>query len=393
MAWGLVDQMLSSATNFGGSVLAARTLSSAGFGSFAIVFSLYLISLGLSRAWSSEPLFVLYSGSVEAVQREAVRAAGGFVVAVGAILAILVAVAGLLVRAVTGHALLVLAICMPGLLLQDFARLALIMFRQSRSAAANDLLWLATMLVCFLLSRRTELTPASAVALWAATGAVAGLVGIAQLRCIPSGAVRSWFVRVASRSWRYASEFLLVTGTATTLTIALALVSGLSRAAGFRGAQVLIGPLAALGMAVTIQVVPIMVRHVGDLASVARLARKTSIGLAGVALVWMVVLLLLPESVGSQLVGESWVEARPLVPLVAITYVFAAAAIGAIAGLRAIGDAKASLRVRTIVAPPTVVLGFGGAAIAGPAGAAFGLMLAAAIGIPIWWRTFLKRTS
>jgi hypothetical protein len=59
--WGLVDQVLSSATNFGGSVLAARALSSSGFGAVAIGFSVFLLVLGIARAWSSEPLVIRYS--------------------------------------------------------------------------------------------------------------------------------------------------------------------------------------------------------------------------------------------------------------------------------------------------------------------------------------------
>src|SRR3954467_2589038 len=94
IAWGLLDQGLSSATNFGGSVLAARVLSTEDFGAFAVVFSLYLVALGLSRSWTSEPLIVRFAAETDAEQHVATRQAATTSISAGLVAGSFLAVAG-----------------------------------------------------------------------------------------------------------------------------------------------------------------------------------------------------------------------------------------------------------------------------------------------------------
>ena len=44
--WGVADQVLSSLTNFGLSVVVARAVGPAGFGSFTLVFTAFTTALG-----------------------------------------------------------------------------------------------------------------------------------------------------------------------------------------------------------------------------------------------------------------------------------------------------------------------------------------------------------
>ena len=60
-AWGLLDQLLRSATNFGLSLFAGRLLGVSGLGVIAIGFSAYLIVLSFHRALVSEPLIIVSS--------------------------------------------------------------------------------------------------------------------------------------------------------------------------------------------------------------------------------------------------------------------------------------------------------------------------------------------
>ena len=59
--WGVADQTLSSLTNFALTVLVARSLGVTEFGYFAIVLTIYLTSMGLSRAAITSPLSIRFS--------------------------------------------------------------------------------------------------------------------------------------------------------------------------------------------------------------------------------------------------------------------------------------------------------------------------------------------
>ncbi len=59
----LLDQGLSSGTNFLASVAAARALDARGLGVFAFAFATYLIAQGLARAACGEALIVRHAGA------------------------------------------------------------------------------------------------------------------------------------------------------------------------------------------------------------------------------------------------------------------------------------------------------------------------------------------
>ena len=60
--WGLADQALSSLSNLAVGVVVARSSTVADFGVYALAFGGYTIALNVSRAVSTEPLAVRYSG-------------------------------------------------------------------------------------------------------------------------------------------------------------------------------------------------------------------------------------------------------------------------------------------------------------------------------------------
>ncbi|WP_395154248.1 hypothetical protein [Ilumatobacter sp.] len=387
-AWGLVDQALSSATNFGGSILAARSLTSSDFGAVAIGFSMFLLVLGVSRAWSSEPLVIRYSAAIASDRAAAVSGAAGSSIAIGLSAGAMIGAVALMFDGALRSVLLVLAVSLPFLMLQDLWRFALIMQGRQRSAAANDGLWLLIMLSAFAIGTRLQLSPAGAIACWTVGAFVAAGIGLVQLRCRPSARAVSWWERHRDLGARFAIEFLLVTGVSYALTIGVAAIGGLEDSAGFRGATVLMGPLNILFMGVGMQVLPFMVHQVRDqLDQVWRTAKLTSTGLAAVALVWALTLLVIPDRVGQVLLGDSWDVTAPLLPVFSWLYVVSAAGVGALYSLRALADAPRSLKIRLALSPLVIVAGVSGTAIAGPLGAATGLALANTIALPVWWRS------
>ena len=391
ISWGIVDQGLSSATNFAGSVLAARMLSAHEFGAFAVGFSLYLVSLGVSRSWSSEPLVVRFAAASTKDQETAIRQGAMASIVVGSIVAIGLVVAAVALWTSIGTVLVALALLLPALMLQDFCRYALILQRRSRDAALNDLCWLVVLLVMFAAARSQHLTAATALICWAMGALVAGLVGLGQLRCLPSRTVVDWFRDHRDLSWKYCGEFVLLSGTALLLTVGLGAVGGLSEAAGFRGAQVALGPLGVLFMGATMQMTPIMAHESkSGLNRLPPIGRRVSGVLGSIAAIWGLVLMFLPDRLGVALLGSSWVATRPLLPFWTAYYFASGLTFGATIGLRACGAAKISLRLRASVAPIGMILGIIGAAVAGPKGASIGLLLGIVIALPLWWRAFLS---
>lgn len=394
IAWGLVDQGLSSVTNFGGSVLAARTLSTDKFGAFAVGFAVYLIALGVSRAWSSEPLVVRSSAASPIAQRLAIQRASSAAIVVGCGAGIVLCVVALATPTSLRGTLFVVGLFLPALLLQDFCRFGLIVMRRSSAAALNDLVWLLVMLIAFAFGSHFGHTAASAMLCWVVGAAAGAFLGLWQLRVVPHRRVLAWFVTNRDLSWRYVVEFLLVTGVSYSLTIGVAAVGALDDAGEFRAAQVLLGPLNVVFIGMMMQTTPILVRRSAiHRPGLPRLGLRLSAGLAGFALVWGTLIVALPDHLGTTLLGASWTSSQRLVPVLALTYVMNGISSGANAGLRALGDARSSLKARAIVAPASVVLGGIGAATNGPFGAALGLLISSVLGVPVWWLLFRRSVA
>src|SRR5690606_17373473 len=129
-------------------------------------------------------------------------------------------------------------------------------------------------------------------------------------------------------------------------------------AAGFRGAQVVMGPVNILFFGASMQALPVFVRQASrDPKVVLRSARILSTALVLCAATWGAAAAALPESVGEALLGRSWIEARPLVPVFALIHIVSGATRGATVGLRSFAAASTSLSIRAVLAPAIVLLG------------------------------------
>jgi hypothetical protein len=95
--------------------------------------------------------------------------------------------------------------------------------------------------------------------------------------------------------------------------------------------------------------------------------------------------MMIPDKIGKAVLGESWYETEPLLPVFVWMYLASAAALGALYGLRALADAQRSLRTRLALSPLMILAGGLGASFAGSLGAVAGLALANTIALPVWW--------
>ena len=97
------------------------------------------------------------------------------------------------------------------------------------------------------------------------------------------------------------------------------------------------------------------------------------------------VLLLLPDSVGQQILHSAWYPASALLVPVTLAVAGFGFSVGAWAGVRALGAASRSLRAQVIGSVVYLTGALGGAALGGAAGAAWGSAAGALIGAGVWW--------
>src|SRR6185436_17936338 len=91
IGWGIADQTLSSLTNFVLGIVVARSVDTTALGAFAFAFLAYAVGLGVNRAIAAQPLVIRYSATTPTHWMRGVGFAGGVVVWVGLISALIAA--------------------------------------------------------------------------------------------------------------------------------------------------------------------------------------------------------------------------------------------------------------------------------------------------------------
>ncbi|MFD7158606.1 hypothetical protein ACFV9C_28680 [Kribbella sp. NPDC059898] len=387
--WGLADQGLSSLSNLAVGVVVARSSTVADFGIYALAFGGYTIALNVSRAVSTEPLAVRYSGTRTPAWQRAVRASTATAVLCG-LLAMLV---GLAIAAFPGvpsrGVLLAFALTMPGLLLQDAWRWAFFVVGEGQKAFVNDLIWLLAMLAIFAGLYLTGTTSAFTLTFaWGLGAVIAAIAGRFQAGVAPRRQlIREWVRRNWDLSPKYVGEMLAVSGTIQVYMLGITAAAGLVATAGIRGAQVLLGPVNVLNQGIRMISVPEAARALKH--SYRRLwlvGLAISFGVGAGALAWGAIFLLLPAVVGRELLGLGvWTQAHTVLIPVILLQALGASNAGAFAILRALTAATRGLRVRLISSVILIVCGVSGAYLWGPKGAAWGLAGASFATLLLWW--------
>ncbi len=393
LGWGLADQGLSSLTNFALGIVVARSLSPREFGAFSIAFGVYTIGLGLTRALTSEPLMVRFSAASRDDWRVGVRPATGTAVVIGAVAGVACIVGGLVLSAALASVLLALGVCMPGLLLQDTWRYAFFSGGRGPSAFINDVVWVVGLSVSMTLLFATGRTSVGWLVLaWGGSGSIAGLVGMLQAGFIPRpDRTASWFREQRDLIPRFAGEFGVTTLAGQVSIFAIAAVAGLATVGAIRAGQLLLGPLNIIFAGVSLAALPEAVRLLQSSKETLRRACVVlSAGLAVSALGVGIVASILPDRLGTELLGQNWPLARSVVIPVSIWMAGAGVILGAGIGLRALAAARRSLRARLMLAPLAVMSAVIGASVRGARGAAWGFAGAYAAGACIWWWSFLR---
>jgi O-antigen/teichoic acid export membrane protein len=339
--WSVGDQALSSLSNFGLSVLVARSLDVTAFGAFGLALTTYLLAVGISRALVGDLLVVRHSAGAGA--HVAGQAFGAVLVVGLAGAGVLVVVGAVMAAVPIGAVLVVLGLSLPGLLLQDTLRYFFVAIGRPARALANDAIWAgcqAGVLVLLLATGGAGLL--TFVGAWAGGATVAAAIGLRQTGQRPrlSGAV-PW-LRAGGDLWpRFLAEFFATMGA---WQLALYLVGGLAGLApvgALRGAQVLFGPLHVVNYGARLVAVPEGVRaRAGGQRDVRRLVAVVLAVLVGIAAGWTAVVVALPDALGRALLGETWPSVAAISLPFGLFMVTEAAVFSIGIGLRILGTGR-----------------------------------------------------
>jgi O-antigen/teichoic acid export membrane protein len=384
-AWGLADQALSSLTNFALNLFAARSLPLAEFGAFALLFSAYLIVLGVSRALGSEVLVVRFSGRQDG-RHEAMRASLGVALSVGCAAGLLAVVAAAAMSGPLRAALLVLAVCLPALLIQDAWRFLLFAEGRPAAAAFNDLVWAVVLAVTLPLAVRRGADAAALMGAWGMAAAAAAVVGFLQARVFPApAAVRGWLFQHGDLAGRYLLEFAAIALTQASWVL-VAAVAGSAVVGAVRAAQLLFGPVNVLLMGANLAGVPEAARAATRTPSEAvYVGRWIAAGATAGVVLWGVALLVVPQDWISLLFRDATTAARALYLPTFVAMALLPLITGANVVIRGLAAASRGLRARWL---QSVLLTVGlvlGAALGGAQGGAWALACALGVATVVWW--------
>ncbi len=391
--WVLADQAASSLTNFVLSYIVLRTLSLGGFGVFAIAYSTYKLVTNAVRSLAGDPLVIRFSAADPAAHRRAASESAATAAMLGAA-AGLVVIAGAMVLASGSlrETLVVLAVTLPGLMLQDTYRFAFFAAGQPAQAFWNDALWGVLQLAAVAAVIVVVDTPVVAVfvLVWGVTGGLAGLVAAAQARAFPRFSVgTAWLRSHRGIGSRLLGGATLAKGAAQATDYLIGGVAGVVALGTIAGARLLLGPLNVLYLGVgpfgVSEGVRLLARDAGRFR---RAIYWAAIGLGAAALVLGAAWLLVPASVGQRVIPNDWAEVRRFLPVVMAIIIARGVTHGFQIGIKALGAATDYLRA-TGLSAPLLVLGAGvGAFVGGGMGAAVGLAAARLLEAAIWIHRF-----
>jgi O-antigen/teichoic acid export membrane protein len=379
-----IDQAISGASNILIAVLAARLLDTAHFGRFGLVLLLYGMVQSANRALIGGPLLV---HPEEARQRTREVVDSGLVV--GVVLAALVFTLGLAASVWDpglGRAVLVLAAFTPFLVLQDLGRFLGFALQRPVLALRLDVAWLGLLFVGvgILVWQEVDSLPWFVVA-WAASGAVAGLGMV-----VPRGDGfprfgSAWLRTTWGYSWRYLVGSLATQGSMLVGTAGVSAVAGARELGKGIGATLLVRPFMTFQIAAMASGVSDVANDRQDRSTVMRHVRRTTLITTAVAVINTVVMLVLPDVLGRQILGETWYAAQPLLLGAGAQIVLLGLITGPRTALLGLGVVRVSIPLDIIGALLYTVLMVIGAYVDGAYGAVWAVAAGLAVMAVVWW--------
>jgi O-antigen/teichoic acid export membrane protein len=393
VAWGLADQIVSSATSFLVAILAAATLSATDFGAFALGLALCILVVWLARGLSSDPLSAAHAGDdPESLARaSAASATTSLLVTMGA--AVVLALVSIpLFGSVLGPVLLMTAAVLPAVALQDNLRYALLVARKPRAMFFNDTLWLLLQLPMAIAVLLTAGSPALLVLAWGLSAGIAALRALRLLgiRLAPVAEARAYLDRHRTLWPFFVLDNLVYQATNVVLLIVVAALTSLAEVGGMRAAVLLFTPLTVLSRGVVAVFVPEMARRAEDPVFVRQRSLVLGLVLVPLTLAWTGAMLLIPDALGDVVLGDSWTHAEPLLLLTGLTVAVAMFSTGTVVGIRALQAGTYGFTARVVVSVVLLACASLGAVWDGAYGALLVTVLASPLQIGAWCWLLVK---
>ena len=349
LAWGTLDQGLSSGSNFLLVFSLARASTPTQLGLLLIGYAVVTLAIGVCRNGFGAILGMDLPLASHHERRVLVgrSAAAVCVAAVPASLALVVYAWSVKVSQDGFWALVVLACALPVLLLQDLQRFWAVARGFPAHAAAADGLWFAVAGVGLTVSVMQADHPSATVgvAIWASGGVLSGALfaGLGYRVTPLVRGLRRWLSSDVRRAKLVGDSLLGYLAPLTNASLIAALGTPLITAT-VRGSSTLFGPLNLLSATISLVLVP-EAKRLG-MSRARRLFTLTALGFAVAAVGWATVLYVLPTQVGEALLGPSWHLVRNVVLIMAIEYVGLGFSSVARATLQAQGRLGAVLSLR-----------------------------------------------
>ena len=234
-------------------------------------------------------------------------------------------------------------------------------------------------------------TVSTYVLVWAVPASFCALVGIFQAGTAPHpGAAVRWLREHRDLGPRFLGEFVTARGLFQLTLFLVAAIGGLIATGALRTGQVLLGPVAVLLVASPPAAIAEGIRlHKRSPEALPRAMNLLSAALGLAALACGVAIYLLPDSFGENLVGASWNEAHGLILPLSFNFAASGVATGSLVGLRVLGAAQRSFRLRVGLAPVMVTAAVIGLELDDAQGAAIGMAIVGAFAAVIWHHQFM----
>ncbi len=347
----LVDQGLFSLGNIAVVALVSHSATSAVAGSIIVLLVVYPVATALVQGYIVDFHLVFAGGGKPYPMARAWRGA----LIAGLPCALLVPILLLISDSGGGdsHAVtaaVVLFVTVPGLTAQYAGRAYCLATGRTTFALINDAGWIVGQALLYVIGRQVGLFSSDAAILsWCVAGSLCGLAFARGLRKTSAGPRPTKAVHKVRA--QFAGELVLGQASAQINLVLLGALIGLAPLAGYRIAQVVLGPLITSLAAVRHVLLPryAAIYRDKDARAVARQAYAHAILVAASLQLAAVVIWLLPASLGRSIFGDSWDEARRLVLLVGLDMAMAGAGLILAICLRGMRVATGGLVVRVLI--------------------------------------------
>lgn len=381
--WAVGSNALISVTSLLLAVSIARRATIAEFGDFALAMSVFILASGLIRSAVTETTLAI------APTKENNQAGFQRSVLVSLGLSALLVFLGLLV---SSSYFVVLGVSFSGLASLDYVRTVNAALYNSMASLYQGIVWSIFGISISILSLFVAIPPLAIFACWAISGSLVGYASslIERYPQRPRWNHNTLATRAAAF---FSLDYLAGSGGSILSTTLLGATAGSAVVGALRGAATVLGPLGILSTTARSLTIPYLSRARSVSSSH---EFRTAINTALVLLCTLgpiaAIICFLPEALGTQLLGPTWIPASILLPALAIESILALVSNIPAAGHRARLAGGRALTLRLSVGIPRPLVVIGSAALFGASGAAWSMAGIAALNTIVWWASYWNLT-